>query len=45
LMGKPQFRSPPPLSLLTTKRVKFYQYQWEFLRLVGFESHPLRQYL
>src|SRR6266851_3614320 len=34
-----------PLSLLTTKALRIYQYRWEFLRLAGFESHPLRQYL
>src|SRR5260370_40286765 len=43
-MGKPRFGIPPPLSLLTTKRVKIYQYQWKFLRLAGFESHHLRQF-
>src|SRR5260370_3364850 len=31
LMGKPQLRAPPPLSLLTTNMCDFYHYQWQFL--------------
>jgi integrase len=41
-MGKLKFGNLSPLSLLTAKRVRIYQYRWKFLRLVGFESHPLR---
>jgi hypothetical protein len=44
LMEKPQFGALPWLSLLTTKDVKIYQYRWEFLRLAGFKSHPLRHF-
>ncbi len=40
-MGKPRFGALPSLPLLTTKRVKIYQYRWKFLRFAGFESHPL----
>src|SRR5437016_5135742 len=41
-MGKPRICVLPPLSLLTTKELKIFQYRWKFLRLAGFESHPLR---
>jgi len=39
LMEKPRFGIPPPLSLLTTKRVKIYQYDRKFLRVAGLQSH------
>src|SRR5580692_6301184 len=41
-MGNRRFGMPKRLSLLTTKRVRIYLYRWKFLRLTGFESHPLR---
>src|SRR5436853_7927623 len=41
-MGKPRICVLPPLSLLTTKELKIFQYRWKFLRLAGFVSHPLR---
>ena len=40
-IGKPRFSALRSLSLLTTKRVKINQDQWEFLRLVGLQCHPL----
>ena len=42
-MEKPRFYALRPLSLLTINRLTFYQQRWKFLRIVGFESHPLRQ--
>src|SRR5712672_2488404 len=41
-MGKPQIAFVRPLSLLTAKALRIYQYQWKFLGLAGLQSHPLR---
>jgi hypothetical protein len=45
LMGKPQIALMRPLSLLTAKALRIYQYQWKFLGLAGLKSHPLRHNL
>jgi hypothetical protein len=37
-MGKPQIAPMRPLSLLTRKADRIYEYRWKFLRLAGLQS-------
>jgi hypothetical protein len=42
LTGKNSVLLSTTALFVTTNRLTFYQYQWKFLRLGRFESHPLR---